>query len=112
MAHATVSTSIDESLVERLKVIARREDRSTSNTIANAVALYTAMPKELRETLRFFAAEDPETLRVVLHEMTALVVERKFDFAQRELAKTTAPVDLSGATEADIADMSLAITKP
>jgi hypothetical protein len=111
MPHATLSTSLEEGLAARLRTIARREDRSTSNMIANAVALYTAMPKELRETLRLFAVEDPDVLPTVLNEMTALAVERKFDLARRELSKTTKPAP-TDATDADIADMSLALTKP
>jgi hypothetical protein len=112
MAHATLSTSLDEGVAARLKVIAKREDRSTSNMIANAVALYTAMPKELREALKLFGTEDPDFLRVFLNEVTALAVERKFDLARREVARTTRPVAVDDATEADIADMSLALTKP
>jgi hypothetical protein len=114
MAHATLSTSIEESVATRLRSLARREDRSTSSLIANAVALYIAMPRELREALRTLAAEDAEFLHGVLNEMTALALERKFDLARRELAKSTKAVpELKDATEADIADMAVAIaTKP
>jgi predicted transcriptional regulator len=114
MPHATLSTSVDESVATRLRVIAKREDRSTSSMIANALALYTLMPKEMREALRLFAAEDEHFLRAIINELTALTVERKFDFARRELSKSTKAVpELEDATEADIADMALAIaTKP
>jgi predicted neuraminidase len=108
--HATLSTSVDERVATRLRVIAKREDRSTSSMIANALGLYTLMPKEMRETLRLLAAEDEAFLREVLNEMSVLAVRRKFDFARRELSKTTRTVaEMEGATEADIADMALAI---
>ena len=111
MAHATLSTSLDDTIAERLKGLARREDRSTSSLIANAVALYTAMPKELRETLRLFASEDQDFLRAVLLEMTALAAERKFDLARRELVKTTSVVpELAEASDADLAELALKIT--
>jgi predicted transcriptional regulator len=108
--HATLSTSVDERVATRLRDIAKREDRSTSSMIANALGLYTLMPKEMRETLRLFAGEDEAFLRDVLNEMSVLAVRRKFDFARRELSKTTRTVpEMEGATEADIADMALAI---
>jgi hypothetical protein len=110
MTHATLSTSVDTSLAERLKVAAKREDRSTSSMIASAIALYAQMPRELRDALRLFAIEDEAFLRDVLNEMTALAVERKFDFARRELTRSTRPVpELENASEAEIADAALAI---
>jgi hypothetical protein len=110
MAHATLSTSVDADLAAQLRTVAKREDRSTSSMIASAIALYAQMPKELREALRLFAVEDEAYLRDVLNEMTTLAVERKFDFARRELARSTNPVpDLENASEAEIADAALAI---
>jgi hypothetical protein len=110
MSHATLSTSLDEKAATRLRLIAKREGRSTSGMIASAVALYTAMPKELREALRLYAAEDPRFLSAVLNEMTALAVERKFDLARRLVAESSEPVpDIEGASEADLAALSLAL---
>jgi hypothetical protein len=78
--------------------------------IASAVALYTTMPKELREALRLFAAEDRRFLSAVLNEITALAVERKFDLARRLVAESSGPVpDIESASEADLAEMSLAL---
>ena len=108
MPHATLSTSVDERVATRLRVIAKREDRSASSMIAGALSLYTVMPKEMREALRLFAAEDDAFLREVLTEMAAIAVRRKFDFARRELSKTTAPVSIEGMAESDIADSDIA----
>jgi hypothetical protein len=108
MGHATLSTSLDEKAATRLRLIAKREGRSTSGIIASAVALM--MPKELREALRLFAAEDPRFLADVLNEMTALAVERKFDLARRLVSESSEPVPgLDGASEADLAEMALAL---
>jgi len=110
MGHATLSTSLDEKAAGRLRLIAKREGRSTSGMIASAVALYTMMPKELREALRLFAAEDPRFLADVLNEMTTLAVERKFDLARRLVSESSEPVpELAGASEADLAAMALAL---
>jgi hypothetical protein len=110
MGHATLSTSLDDKAATRLRLIAKREGRSTSGTIASAVALYTMMPKELREALRLLAAEDPRFLSDVLNEMTAIAVERKFDLARRLVAESGEPVpELEGASEADLAEMALAL---
>jgi hypothetical protein len=111
MSHATLSASLDDKVASKLRGLASREDRSMSSLIAGAIALYTSMPRELRESLRLFAAEDPDFLRDVLNEMTALAIERKFDLARRELAKTTKPIpELADATEAEIADLAVAMT--
>jgi len=110
MASVTLSTSVGKSLAAQLKIIAKREDRSTSRMMANAIVLYAQMPREPRETPRLLAVEDETFLRDVLNEMTALAIERKFDFARRELVRSTAPVpELENAGEAEIADAALAI---
>jgi hypothetical protein len=68
------------------------------------------MPRELRETLRLLEVEDETFLRGVLNKMTALATERKFDFARRELARSThAVAGLEDGSEAEIADAALAI---
>jgi predicted transcriptional regulator len=110
MASVSLSTSVGKSLAAQLEIIAKREDRSTSRMIANAIAHYAQMPTELRETLRLLAVEDETFLRDVLNEMTAHAIERKFDFARRELARSTQAVpELEDASEAEIADAAFAI---
>lgn len=111
MPHATLSTSVDERIATRLRIIAKREARSSSGMIANALSLYTLMPKEMRDALHFFAAEDEALLRDVLGEMAVVAVRRKFDLARRKLSESTAHVpDAEKATDADLADMAEALT--
>ena len=110
MSHATLSTSVDERVANRLRILAKREDRSASSMIANALLLYTLMPKEMRDALRLFAAEDEAFLKEVLTEMTVMAVRHKFDFARQQLSTTTAPVTgVEDATESETADMAIAI---
>ena len=111
MAHASLSTSVDEKVATRLRVLAKREARTSSSMIANALSLYTLMPREMRDSLHLFAAEDETLLREVLSEMAAIAVRHKFEFARRELSKAMPAIDgLEGASDADIAEMAVAMT--
>jgi predicted transcriptional regulator len=111
MSHATLSTSVDERIAARLKIIAKREARSSSGMIANALSLYTLMPKEMRDALHLFAAEDETLLRDVLGEMAVVAVRRKFDFARRKLSESTArAAEVEKAADADLAELAVALT--
>ena len=111
MPHATLSTSVDDRIATRLRIIAKREARSSSGMIANALSLYTLMPKEMRDALHLFAAEDEALLRDVLDEMAVVAIRRKFDLARRKLSELAARVPgMEKATDADVADMAVALT--
>jgi hypothetical protein len=111
MAHASLSTSVDAEVATRLRVLAKREARTSSSMIANALALYTLMPREMRDSLHLFAAEDETLLRTVLNEMAAIAVRHKFEFARRELSKSMPEINgLGAASDTDIAEMAVAMT--
>ena len=48
---ATLTAYVNDALAERAKAIAETENRSMSNVISNAMIVFSAMPRELRDTL-------------------------------------------------------------
>ena len=46
-----LSATVPEPLEARARAIARQENRSLSNVVENALGVFTAMPKELRDQL-------------------------------------------------------------
>jgi len=84
---ATISTNLDEALVGRAREIAQREHRSMSNLVANAVAVFTDFPKDLRDALlELRAVDDGAQLRALTRELSALAARARFDLATRDLA--------------------------
>lgn len=84
---ATISTNLDDVIAGRAREIARREHRSMSNLVANAVAVFTDLPKDLRDALlELRAVNDGAQLRALTRELSALAARARFDLAARQLA--------------------------
>jgi hypothetical protein len=101
---ATISTNLDDAVATKAREIAHREHRSISNLVANAVAVFTDMPKELRDTLLELRAEnDDAQLQEFVREMSALAARTQFDLATRRLvAEGPSFAELADADEMDI----------
>ena len=83
---ATISTNLDDTIAGRAREIAQREHRSMSNLVANAVAVFTDFPKDLRDTLlELRAISDGAQLRALTRELSALAARARFDMAAGEL---------------------------
>ena len=88
----TLSASFDDDTAALARDIAHREHRSVSNLIANAVAVFTDMPRDLRDALlELRAAGDRTATKAIAHEMIALAARARFDLASRHLAADAAP---------------------
>jgi predicted transcriptional regulator len=84
---AKISTKLDDATAVRAREIAQREHRSMSNHVANAVAVFTDLPKDLRDALLGLrAVNDGAQLRALTHELSALAARARFDLAARDLA--------------------------
>lgn len=113
MAAVTLSASLDEGEARIVKELASREHRSTSSFIANAVAVYTELPKDVRDTLLELKAEKSSAvLRAVIREIGVLVARSRFDLASRRLADQKLLPDVpEDATEQDVLDKASAIVR-
>ena len=106
MAAVSVSTSLDEQDAKRVRMLADKEHRSVSNFIANAVAVFSDLPKELRDSLlELRVDEDPVAFQRVTREMSALVARARFDMAVQRLADQKLIPDISeDATDLELLD--------
>ena len=87
MAAVSISANMDERDAKRVRMIAEKEHRSVSNFIANAVAVFSELPKDLRDSLlELRVDEDPMAFQRVARDMSALVARAKFDMAFQRLA--------------------------
>ena len=87
MAAVSISADIDERDALRVRMIAETEHRSVSNFIANAVAVFSDLPKDLRDSLlELRVDEDPMVFQRVTREISALVARARFDMSMQRLA--------------------------
>lgn len=101
MAAVTVSTNLDEQDASKVRQLAKNESRTVSNFVANAVVVFSDMPKDLRDSLlELRAADDQALIRATFREMAALVARRKFELASHRLAGR----DLLPSLPADASD--------
>jgi hypothetical protein len=117
-----VSTNLDDAVAARAREIAQREPRSISNLVANAVAMFTKLPKELGDgLLQLRAINDEAQLRTLAHEMIALALRTKemmalaartkFDRPVQEAVKETRlPTGLEDAEDLETLEAAMAIT--
>ena len=92
MAAVSISANMDERDAKRVRMIAEKEHRSVSNFIANAVTVFSELPKDLRDSLlELRVDEDPMAFQRVARDMSALVARAKFDMAFQRLADQKRP---------------------
>jgi ABC-type phosphonate transport system ATPase subunit len=110
---ATISTNLDDVVAGKAREIASREHRSISNLVANAVAVFTDLPKGLRDTLlELRAANDREPLRKLVSDMERAAAKAQFDLA---VARLVASGDLfpesEGMSELELMESSTELVK-
>lgn len=110
---ATISTNLDDDVAARAREIARREHRSLSNLVANAVAVFTDLPKELRDALlELRSANDAAQLGAFTHEMSALAAKARFDLATRRLIEERKfPPELGEGDDIDLLEAATSLTR-
>jgi len=111
MLGESVSASLDGKTAVKLRVLAKQENRTVSNLVSNAVSLYTALPKELRQMWKQMHSSDDRSFQSFLREITALTVQRKFERARQELAETIPPSpEIADMSESELPDAAVGMT--
>jgi predicted transcriptional regulator len=108
----SVSTNLDDAVAARAREIAQREHRSLSNLVANAVTVFTDLPKELRDILLELRGANDETgLRTLNHEIRALVARARFETAtQRLVSEGKFPSLPDKVSELELMEAATALT--
>jgi hypothetical protein len=88
-----LSATIPDPLESRARTIAREENRSLSNVVENALGVFTAFPKDLRDQLvARLAAGGPDdpTLRKASRELMFVLARHRYAEARDQLARSLA----------------------
>ena len=96
-----LSATVPEPLEARARMIARLENRSLSNVVENALGVFTALPRELRDQLvERLAAGGPEdrVLGQASRELMFLFARARYEEARETLARQV--------REAEVADVA------
>jgi hypothetical protein len=86
-----LSATVPEPLEARAREIALRENRSLSNVVENALGVFTALPKELRDQLvarLSTGGPDDVVLRDAAREMMSAFARRRYEEAREGLASS------------------------
>ena len=110
---ATISANLDDGTAMKVRGIAQREQRSVSNVVANAVAVFTDLPKDLRDVLlELRTVNDSVPLQELTREMSALAARVRFDLATRRLvAEGKFAAELTNAGDLTLLESATAMTK-
>lgn len=85
-----LSATVPEPLEARARAIAKQENRSLSNVVENALGVFTAMPKDLRdhlvERLSIGGAEDSD-LREANRQVMFALARLRFEAASEGIAE-------------------------
>jgi hypothetical protein len=84
-----LSATVPEPLEARARDIARRENRSISNVVENALGVFTALPKDLRDQLvarLALGGPDDMALREAAREMMFALARKRYEEARAGVA--------------------------
>lgn len=82
----TISGNVDAQTAMKLRSVAARENRSVSNVVASAVAVFTDLPKGLRDLLlEMHVRQDEDGIKRISREMMAAVARAQLDAAAHDL---------------------------
>ena len=83
----TLSTNVDDQMAQKVRLVAEREHRSISNVVSSALAVFTGLPKDVRDTLLDLQSQqDPVAARRLAREMMAAAYRVRFETAAERLA--------------------------
>jgi hypothetical protein len=107
----TISANLEEQDAAKARLLARREHRSMSNFVANAVVIFVDLPKDLRDALLELRVGNREGYRQLAREMSALVARHRFDRAAGRIAgQGRFDPALADASEQEIQEAATALT--
>lgn len=83
----TLSANVDDKMAQKVRSVAEREHRSVSNVVSSALAVFTALPKDVRDMLlELQSQKDPAAARRLAREMMAAVHRIRLDMAVERIA--------------------------
>jgi hypothetical protein len=85
-----LSATVPDPLEARARAIASQENRSLSNVVENALGVFTALPKELRDQLvarLAIGGPDDPAFREASRELMFVLARRRYEEARNALAK-------------------------
>jgi hypothetical protein len=107
-----LSATVPEPLEARAREIARRENRSISNVVENALGVFTAFPKDLRDQpVARLATGGPDdiALREAAREMMFALARRRYEETRASLAESFRKSSLNAKADfVDLDDWALA----
>lgn len=109
----TISGNLDTGTAMKLRITAAKENRSVSNAVASAVAIFVDLPKGFRDLmLELHSSDDQAAIRKLGREIMLAATRTKFEKATAELAaegRFGGPD--SAASEAEISAEATRLTK-
>lgn len=91
-----LSATVPDILEARARAIARQENRSLSNVVENALGVFAALPRELRDQLvaRLAAGgPDDKALREASRQLMFALARQRYEDARDTLAETIVVAD-------------------
>lgn len=85
-----LSATVPDPLEARARAIATQENRSLSNVVENALGVFTALPKDLRDQLvarLAIGGPDDPAFREASRELMFVLARRRYQEAREALAK-------------------------
>lgn len=84
---STISANVDNGTAMKLKIVASMENRTVSNTVSSAIAVFVGLPKGVRDfLLELNAQNDDETINKLGREMMAAAARVRFEKATADIA--------------------------
>lgn len=98
----TLSANVDDQMALRVRNVAEKEHRSISNVVSSALAVFTGLPKEVRDTLlELQSQQDAKAAKLLAREMMAAVYRVRLESAAERIAAGGA----LGGADADEIDL-------
>ncbi len=98
----TLSANVDDQMALRVRNVADKEHRSISNVVSSALAVFTGLPKEVRDTLlELQSQQDTKSMKRLAREMMAAVYRVRLESAAERIAAGGA----LGGADADEIDL-------
>ncbi len=83
----TLSTNVDDKMAQKVRIVAEKENRSVSNILSSALAVFTSLPKDVRDTLlELQSQQNTIDANRLAREMMATVYRLRLEGVTRDLA--------------------------
>jgi predicted transcriptional regulator len=86
----TLSASVDDQMALKVRSVAEKEHRSISNVVSSALAVFTGLPKDVRDTLlELQSQQDANGIKRLSREMMAAMSRIRLEAATQRLTDET-----------------------